>query len=104
MDCLSTVTATEPDHEPSLRVVLVALATALVALGALAPAARAAEDYALGPDSQVQPGVPRGELTQHTWTSRVFPGTERDYWVYVPKQYDPKTPAASWSSRTAQAT
>jgi enterochelin esterase-like enzyme/sugar lactone lactonase YvrE len=53
-----------------------------------------AEDYVLGPDSQVQPGVPKGELTKRTWTSRIFPGTTRDYWVYVPKQYDASKPAA----------
>src|SRR5262249_40920359 len=25
--------------------------------------------------------------------SRIFPGTVRDYWLYVPKQYDPAKPA-----------
>ena len=59
-----------------------------------AASARAAEEYVLGPDSQVQPGVPRGEVTKHSWTSTIFPGTVRDYWVYVPKQYDPGKPAA----------
>jgi gluconolactonase len=53
-----------------------------------------AEEYSLGPDSQRQPGVPRGTVTQHTWTSRIFPGTVRDYWVYVPAQYKPERPAA----------
>lgn len=48
----------------------------------------AADDYSLGPDSQIQEGVPRGEVTQHTWMSKIFSGTVRDYWVYVPKQYD----------------
>jgi gluconolactonase len=52
-----------------------------------------AEDYALGPDSLPQPGVPRGEVTQYKWTSTLFPGAARDYWVYVPKQYDPSHPA-----------
>jgi len=37
--------------------------------------------------------VPEGTVTKHTWTSKVFAGTERDYWVYVPKQYDPAEPA-----------
>ena len=41
-------------------------------------------NYALGPDSQLQAGVPRGTVTQHSWTSRIYPGTVRDYWVYVP--------------------
>ena len=50
-------------------------------------------DYKLGPDSMEQPGVPKGTLTKHTWTSKIFPGTVRDYWVYVPAQYDPKKPA-----------
>ena len=52
-----------------------------------------AQDYTLGPDSSPQPGVPRGEVTQYAWTSTIFPGTTRDYWVYVPKQYDPARPA-----------
>lgn len=52
-----------------------------------------AEDYSLGPDSLPQPGVPKGEVTKYSWTSTIFPGTVRDYWVYVPKQYDPSHPA-----------
>ena len=58
-----------------------------------APTAPATNNYALGPDSQVQPGVPQGKVTQHSWTSRIYPGTIRDYWVYVPAQYDAETPA-----------
>jgi enterochelin esterase family protein len=54
---------------------------------------RAADDYKFGPDSERQAGVPEGKITQHKWTSKVFPGTVRDYWVYVPAQYDGKTPA-----------
>lgn len=53
-----------------------------------------AEDYPLGPDSLKQEGVPVGKVTQHTWKeSKIFPGTERDYWVYVPAQYDAAKPA-----------
>ncbi len=38
--------------------------------------------------------VPKGEVTKYVFDqSRVFPGTVRDYWVYVPKQYDPAKPA-----------
>jgi enterochelin esterase family protein len=54
---------------------------------------QAADDYTLGPDSERHEGVPQGTVTQHKWTSHVFPGTVRDYWVYVPRQYDAKTPA-----------
>ncbi len=56
--------------------------------------ARAADDYQLGPDSKRTEGVPQGKVTKHHWTSRVFPGTERDYWVYVPAQYTGDEPAA----------
>lgn len=59
----------------------------MVGIAAQLPA-RAADDYELGPDSQPQQGVPQGTVTQHHWTSQVFPGTERDYWIYVPAQYD----------------
>ncbi len=38
--------------------------------------------------------VPKGEVTKHAFeNSKVFPGTYRDYWIYVPKQYDPAKPA-----------
>jgi len=50
--------------------------------------------YQLGPDSQRQIGVPQGNVTQFQHVSQVFPGAQRDYWVYVPQQYDPATPAA----------
>jgi gluconolactonase len=61
---------------------------------AAAPAMLAAEEYPLGPDSQRQPGVPKGTVTEHQWsTSKVFPGTVRDYWVYVPAQYESGKPA-----------
>jgi enterochelin esterase family protein len=50
--------------------------------------------YKLGPDSQRQEGVPRGTVTKYSWKSRIFAGTERDYWVYVPAQYDASRPAA----------
>src|SRR6266436_367790 len=38
--------------------------------------------------------TPKGEVTKYTFDqSKTFPGTVRDYWVYVPKQYDPAKPA-----------
>jgi enterochelin esterase family protein len=48
----------------------------------------------LGPDSQYQPGVPRGEVSRHTFESEIFARTKRDYWLYVPAQYDAAEPAA----------
>lgn len=64
-----------------------------VALLALASVAFAADNYTVGPDSLPQPGVPKGKVTQHTWKSKIFAGTTRDYWVYVPAQYDGSAPA-----------
>lgn len=59
-----------------------------------ARALRAADDYKIGPDGKIQPGVPQGEIIKKRWVSRkIYPGTVRDYWIYVPKQYDPKKPA-----------
>jgi enterochelin esterase family protein len=68
----------------------------VVALSLLfaARTASAADDYKLGTDSERHEGVPVGTVTKEQWTkSRAFPGTERDYWVYVPKQYDGSSPA-----------
>ncbi|MEW6304786.1 MAG: SMP-30/gluconolactonase/LRE family protein [Verrucomicrobiota bacterium] len=60
----------------------------------VALSATAADDYKPGPDSQKQPGVPQGDVTKYTFeNSKIFPGTVRDYWIYVPKQYDPAKPA-----------
>lgn len=38
--------------------------------------------------------VPKGEVTKYAFDqSKIFPGTTREYWIYVPKQYDPAQPA-----------
>ena len=67
---------------------------AVSGLLALLSTANAVDDYKLGPDSQRQSGVPQGVITQGKWTSKVFPDTVRDYWIYVPAQYDASKPAA----------
>lgn len=51
------------------------------------------ELFSLGDDSKRQAAVPRGTVTEHTWTSRIFDRTIRQYWIYVPQQYDPAKPA-----------
>ena len=54
----------------------------------------AQQTYTLGPDSQRQPNVPKGSVTKHTWaSSQIYPGTTRDYWVYIPAQYNANQPA-----------
>lgn len=65
----------------------------LFLLAITAAGGASAEEYTLGPDSQRQPGVPQGAVTHFTWTSKIFPGTVRDYWVYVPAQYSKDKPA-----------
>jgi len=51
--------------------------------------------YRLSPDSLPQEGVPKGEIRgPFTLSSRVYPGTQHTYWVYMPAQYDPAVPAA----------
>ncbi len=70
---------------------------ALVALALIVGAgpAFAADDYTLGPDSQPKDGVPKGEVKgPFKWESKIFPGTVRDYWIYVPAQYEAAKPAA----------
>jgi enterochelin esterase family protein len=53
------------------------------------------EVYETHPDSKEQPGVPKGTLKQMPpWESRIFAGTRRDWWVYVPAQYRAESPAA----------
>jgi enterochelin esterase-like enzyme len=58
------------------------------------PGAAQLEVYRTHPDSKEQSGVPKGKLTQMPkWESKVFAGTTRDWWVYVPAQYQAEKPA-----------
>lgn len=68
-------------------------AFAVLAVLLIASPVLAADDYKLGPDSQPQAGVPQGKVVQGKWISdKIYPGTERDYWVYIPSQYDGSKP------------
>ncbi len=49
--------------------------------------------YKLGPDSQRQPGVPKGSITKYEWESKLY-NNFREFYVYVPAQYDSAKPAA----------
>jgi enterochelin esterase family protein len=68
---------------------------AAIVLLLIAPAlmAQAQENYKLGPDAMEKEGVPKGELSKFEWKSEIFPKTIREVSVYVPAQYDGKTPA-----------
>jgi enterochelin esterase family protein len=52
------------------------------------------EQYELGPLSQAQEGVPKGQVSERVRRSEVFPGTIRRYWIYEPAQYDASKPTA----------
>ena len=49
--------------------------------------------YKHGPDSQRKGGVPKGTVSKYEWQSKLY-NNFRDYWVYVPAQYDSTRPAA----------
>jgi enterochelin esterase family protein len=52
------------------------------------------EVYSVHEDSRKKPGVPEGKLIQMPkWQSKIFEGTTRDWWVYVPAQYRADNPA-----------
>ncbi len=78
------------------RAFVALLASAGILLAA--PGLRAQDnDYQPGPDSKYNAAVPHGAVTKHTFLAgpkSAFPGTVRDYWVYIPKQYDGQKPAA----------
>src|SRR2546423_385176 len=65
----------------------------LPAVAMAQPATKPVESYPVHPDAVRKEGVPQGKVIQQPkWTdSKVFPGTERDWWIYVPAQYDGKT-------------
>jgi gluconolactonase len=64
------------------------IASFSIVLALAGSAARCAEG------SQQPDAVPKGEVSKYTFDqSKIFPGTVRDYWIYVPKQYDPAKPA-----------
>ena len=47
------------------------------------------------PDAVAQEGLPKGTVEQQEpWESTVFPGTIRDWYIYVPAQYTEDKPAA----------
>ena len=49
--------------------------------------------YHLGPGSQRKEGVPRGVVTKYEWESKLY-NNFREYYVYVPAEYDSAKQAA----------
>jgi enterochelin esterase family protein len=51
-----------------------------------------------------QEGVPKGDVEgPFTLPSKIYPGTQHTYWVYVPQQYDAKVPASLMIFQDGQA-
>ncbi len=51
------------------------------------------DDYVLGPDSKPQAGVPKGRIENYRLeNSKIFPGTSRDWAIYIPAKYNAKKP------------
>jgi sugar lactone lactonase YvrE/enterochelin esterase-like enzyme len=75
-------------HRPRL------LRTLLLCVLCASAANAFAEDYQPHPDTLPQDGVPKGSTVKKQFAnSKVFPGTVRDYSIYVPAQYDKAQPA-----------
>lgn len=52
------------------------------------------EVYTTPAEAKEQAGIAKGKLTQMPkWASKIFEGTTRDWWVYVPAQYKAASPA-----------
>lgn len=49
--------------------------------------------YKLGPDSKRKDGIPKGVVTKYEWQSKMY-NNFREYYVYVPVQYDSTKPVA----------
>ena len=58
------------------------------------PVMRRPGEYPLSADSLQQPALPRGRLEgPFELHSKIFAGTVRRYWIFVPAQYSPRKPA-----------
>jgi gluconolactonase len=77
------------------KITIVALLALLrMMAGAQAPAPAPVEKYPVDSASVEHAGVPKGELVKCSFDhSAIFPGTHRDYWIYIPAQYKPDHPA-----------
>ncbi|MBX2840234.1 MAG: cupin domain-containing protein [Flammeovirgaceae bacterium] len=72
-----------------LKVSLIMLLTLVFSIG------NAQDNYELGNSSKRYDGIPKGTIKKFSWESTiVYPNTVRDYYVYVPEQYNDATPAA----------
>lgn len=77
-----------------LRVVLILLSAWVLSVSDRAQAQE--ESYPTPPEAQRADDVPEGKIEgPFTFQSKIFAGTERKYWLYIPQQYDADKPACS---------
>ena len=75
------------------QIVAPALLLAALLAGPAVAQSRAPGDYPLTANSLVHPGVAQGRLEgPFEFRAALYPGTVRQYWVYVPAGYDPAEP------------
>ena len=56
--------------------------------------AAVAQEFQATPDHEEKPNIPHGVVTKmEPWQSKIFANTTRDWWIYVPAQYNSATPA-----------
>lgn len=76
-----------------MKKIILFLLTGIIQYG-MAGAQAPAEQYPIDSASVEHPGVPKGEVLKFVFDhSKVYPGTWREYWVYIPAQYRPDQPA-----------
>ncbi|MFN7291220.1 MAG: SMP-30/gluconolactonase/LRE family protein [Pirellula sp.] len=79
------------------RIVLLLCFLFSLSLPALGAPQQKEEAYETHPDSIKKPNVPEGKVEgPFTWKSKIYPGTVRDYYLYIPSQYDPAKPACTF--------
>ncbi len=73
-----------------LSLLVILLPTSILVMNS---ASATEEEYPVPPEAEVKDGVAQGKIEgPFEFRSSIFPGTVREYWVYVPAQYDPAKP------------
>jgi enterochelin esterase family protein len=79
---------------PVLKIAIMSTRRMISILLSVTIPAMAVDDYKLGPLSQETPDVPKGKvIPMPAHESKIYAGTKRDWWLYVPAQYKPEQPA-----------
>jgi gluconolactonase len=76
----------------SKKLALIGIFTLIYSLSIAQNIANAA--YPFDPATKPQKGIVAGEIIKRQFSdSRIYPGTQRTYWIYVPAGYAPENPA-----------